>query len=214
MVGTIDRRVGRTYKQKAPEQRRAERRERLFGAGLATFGTRGYLQTSIEELCSEASVSTRSFYEEFGSREGLLTALHDRINTEALEAVVAALDGVGPDDVTGRARAGVRAYFTAMTSDARWARIAVVESVGVSAEMEAHRRAALERFSALIESEADRLAASGAVVRRDHSLTAVALVGALLELVNTWSPDRDPQQFLDEVTDEAARLIVAALVHQ
>jgi AcrR family transcriptional regulator len=201
----------RVYAKQTAEERRSERRARLLDAGLEAFGTRGYAATAIEHLCAEAAVSTRTFYEELGSREALLIALHDSINDRAVSAVIDALATTAEDDLIARAHAGARAYFRVMTADARFARIAVVETVGVSATVEQARRAALDRFAALIDGEAQRLATRGLLPRRDHSLTAHALVGAILELVNTWRANASSPTFVDDVTDEAARLIVAAL---
>jgi AcrR family transcriptional regulator len=201
--------VARRYAQQTADQRRAERRARLVEAAVAAFGTRGYFATSIEQLCSDAGISTRNFYDEFASREALLAALHDMLNERAMAAVVDALADV--EGLEDRAVAGVRAYFEVMTEDPRWARIAVVESVGVSPAMEAHRNQALARFASLIQGEADRLAALGVIPRRDHSLTAIALVGAINGLINLWAAGGDRDAAIDDVVSEAARLIVAAL---
>jgi AcrR family transcriptional regulator len=207
--GLTIRGVARRYAQQTADQRRAERRSRLVEAAVAAFGTRGYFATSIEQLCSDAGISTRNFYDEFASREELLAALHDLLNSRAMAAVVDALAAVDGLSVEDRALAGVRAYFDVMTSDFRWARIAVVESVGVSPAMEAHRNQALARFASLIEAEADRLAAAGVIPRRDHSLTAIALVGAINGLINQWAAGGS--LVIEDVVAEAARLIVAGL---
>jgi AcrR family transcriptional regulator len=211
MPGQAITQAGRRYGAKTPQERRAERRDRMLAAGLELFGTGGYRNTTIEALCSAAGVSTRNFYEEFGSREQLVIALHDEVNARALHAVIAALDGIDADDIAGRVRAGVGAYFEVMTSDRRWARIALVESVGVSTKAEAHRRAAIERFVALIEAEANRLAEAGLIARRDYHLTAVALAGALNGMVNTWTANSDWASIVPRIVDEASRLIVLAL---
>jgi len=201
---------GRVYRDKTASERRADRRARLLATALDGFGTNGYRATSIEQLCADAGISTRNFYEEFKSREELLLALHDELNARALEAVVRALAGIDPSDLEARARAGVRAYFDVMTSDRRWARIALVESVGVSPTAEAHRRAAIDRFAQLIRAEVTRLAEEGLLPRRDYGLISVALVGAINGLINTWTADSDWQSRLDDVVDTAARLIVVA----
>jgi AcrR family transcriptional regulator len=203
--------AGRRYGDKSPAERRTARRERMLSAGLELFGTQGYRATTIEALCAAAGVSTRNFYEEFGSREALVIALHDEINARALEAVVAALAGLDPADISARVHAGTAAYFEVMTSDRRWAQIALVESVGVSAEAEAHRRAAIDRFVALIEAEANRLADTGLIQRRDYHLTATALAGALNGLINTWTANSDWAARASAIVDEAARLILLAL---
>lgn len=203
--------TGRRYADKTHEERRADRRERLMRAALEAFGTRGAAQVTIEQLCAAAGTSTRAFYEEFSSREELLIALHDDLNDRALQAVGEAIADLDPADLEMRAHAGVAAYFRVMTSDRRWARIALVETVGHSAAAELHRRAAIERFGQLLELEAGSLAELGVVPRRDFSLTAVALTGAINGLVSTWTADGSWDAKVDGVIEEAARLIVLAM---
>lgn len=201
----------RRYADKTAEERHDDRRSRLVEAALDAFEEHGYAGVSIEQLCTRASVSTRSFYEHFRSKEALVIALHDDLNARALQAVVATLTSVNPDDLPARARAGARAYFEVMTSDRRWARIALVESVGVSRTAEEHRQAAIGRFAQLIELEGNRLAAAGIVPARDFRLTAAALVGAINGLVNTWTSDPEWEAHLDGVISVAADLIVSAI---
>ena len=208
MIGSVP---GRRYASKTLDERREERRSRMLAAGLDLFAQHGYANTTIEALCAAAGVSTRNFYEEFGSREALVIALHDEVNARALTAVVAALDGVDPADIRARTARATRAYIEVMTSDRRWAQIALVESVGVSPEAEAHRRAAIDRFVALMEAEATRMAADGIIERRDYHLTAVALAGALNGLINTWTSDPDWDATVPRIAEEATRLILLAL---
>ncbi len=198
---------GRTYGNQSATQRHDERRARLVAAALELFGTHGYAETAIGPLCKHANVSTRSFYEHFDSREALLIVLHDEINARALSAVVATIGEIDPHDLPARALAGVTAYLRTMTADRRWARIALIESVGVSRDAERHRQEAVARFATLIEAEGDRVAPG-----RDHRLASVALVGAINGLVNTWTADPDWDAHLDEVARTAADLIVAAIV--
>ena len=202
--------TGRRYGDKTATERRTARRARLFDAAVDAFGSQGYRATSIEQLCTAAGISTRNFYEEFPGREELLIALHDDLNARALGAVVEALAPIDPDDLDARARAGVTAYFRVMTSDRRWARIALVESVGVSPDAEAARRAAIDRFADVIRFETTRLGDAGVLPRRDYRLTAIALVGAINGLINTWTAESDWDAQLDDVIDEASQLIVVA----
>lgn len=202
---------GRRYGDKTSSERRADRRDRLLKAALDAFGTDGYRTTSIEQLCAAAAISTRNFYEEFSTREELLLALHDDLNARALGAVVRAISDVDPADLAARADAGVRAYFGVMTSDRRWARIALVEAVGVSPAAEQRRRDAIGRFAELLRLEATRLADAGAVPQRDYALTSIAVVGAINGLINTWTADENWSAHVDQVIAEATRLIVLAI---
>jgi AcrR family transcriptional regulator len=200
---------GRRYGDQSAEERHDGRRARLVETALDLFGTAGYHETSIGQLCSQAKVSTRNFYEHFPTREALLIALHDEINAKALAAVGMALADIDPDDLPARARAGVSAYFAAMVRDRRRARISVVESVGVSRETEAARQAAIARFAGVIELEGNRLAAAGIVPERDFRLVAIGLVGAINGLVSTWATEGDWDEA--EVVAAATDLIVRAM---
>ncbi len=207
----------RRYGQRTVSERRAERRQKLLDAGLDAFGTSGYLSVSIEQLCAAAGVSTRNFYEEFTGREALLIELHDILNARAFEAVVTATAGVVPLDsrdpavLARRGEAGVRAYFDVMTADPRWARIALVESVGVGPVVDAARRAAIDRFAAFLRDEAARMADLGLAEARDFGLSAIGIVGAINELVSTWPERGGEPGYLDALVAEAVRFVLSAL---
>lgn len=187
----------------SPDEREADRRRRLLDAGLGQFGTSGYARTTIEGLCAGAGVTPRHFYDEFGGREALLVAVFDEIVGWVTEAVGAAL-AAAPEDPVARVRAGIGAFLHAMLDDPRRARVACVEIVGVSPEVEAHRRTVLHAFAALITGEAARLAEG----RRDFSPAALALVGGTNELVVEWVVG-DRRLPIDELVEEITRLFVA-----
>lgn len=205
-------RTGRVYGGRSAEGRNTERRERLMAAGLEAYGTRGFQGTTIEQLCTEAGVATRSFYEIFASREALLIALHDEINARALDAIVEALDDVDSDDLHARAVAAFTAYLDVITTDPRWVRITLRETVGASPATYQARREALGRFESFLHAELERLAAAGVVPGRDLHLTAVAVVGGLTALVESLlPPDAQPRALrraaVERVREEGVRLI-------
>lgn len=197
----------RRYAGRSAAERRDERRGRLLAAGLETFGTVGYAASSIEQLCTDAKVATRSFYEEFPSKEALLIALHDDVNARAFGAVIDTLDPLDPTDIENRLRSGIRAYLEVMTGDPRWARIAFVEMVGATPATHVARRAALARFADLIAGEADQLAEAGLLEKRDYSTTAIGLVGAVTALVETWTSDDDHETQVDRIAETASHLL-------
>lgn len=203
--------IRRSYAGQSALDRRAERRERLMNAGLDLFGGLGYAGTSIERLCTAAAVSTRNFYEEFPGREALLMALHDRVMQRAADAVTEALDRTGDAPVAERIAAGFRCYITQTAGDPRWARIGYVEVVGVSPNVERNRAAWRAKCAGILVGEAMRSVASGEAKARDFSLTALAIVGAINELVHHWSLQRDPDE-LERVIAEVAAIAGARIV--
>lgn len=203
----------RRYGNLSATERREERRQRLLRASVDCFSRQGFFDTPIEQLCTAARVSTRSFYEEFGSREAILSDLHDELNEAAFVAVRQALEdrrAAGVVDVVETARSALSAYFAVMTNDRAWARVVLIEAVGVSREFERRRQLAVERFAGLVADEARALVARGLIPEHDHSLTAIGVVGAIKELVTSWAV-RSTELPLDAVVDEAVRITVAVM---
>lgn len=200
----------RGYAGRSAADRRAERRHRLLEAGVALFGTDGYAATSIERLCAMACVSTRNFYEEFAGREELLLALHDGAQQRAMNDVSTALARAGEEPLARRIELAVGAYLTATARDSRWARLSAVEVVGVSETVERHRMAWRRRWAEFLAAEARREAARGRAPDRDIDLTAVALTGAMDELVRHWASG-ERRLDLDDIVAEIVRIATAAL---
>lgn len=199
--------AGRRYGGLAPDERRAARRRRLLDAGLELFGSLGYAATSIEELCATARVTARHFYEEFPSREDLLRAVADEVVELALSRLQGALAET-PEDPVQRVRAGVNAFVSVMLDDPRRARVCLLESVGVSRDLEAHRREVMEMFAEVTRREAERLAGRGLVPESDFRLAALALVGATNELLVHWLCSPNPPE-PEQIVHEIARLFIA-----
>lgn len=202
--------MARAYGGVSPEQRRAERRARLLQAGLALFTSTGFAATKITELCTEAGVSTRNFYEEFDSKEDLLRELHDLINTTAFNEVRAALTALETADVRTRITTLLDVFVGTVTADPRAPRLNYVEAVGVNAEIEQQHVRWVNTWAEFIESEALRAAAAGVAPQRSYRLTAIALVGAITGLLREWQAHQPPLA-VDEIAAEIRELMLAAI---
>lgn len=79
---------------RAPQSKAAQRQasiERLLGAALGLFVTRGYHATSIEEVAARAALTKGAVYFYFRSKAQLLLALLDRVEDEVVAPTVAAI---------------------------------------------------------------------------------------------------------------------------
>jgi len=175
----------RSYRGVSGDERRAQRRQKLVDAGVELFGTRGYHACSVRDVCLTASLNRRYFYESFGALDELLRAIYDEIVADLSRTVVEAIPPDG--DFDARIRAGMEAFWAAVTADPRRARILMIEIIGVSVELETHRREMRHGFAAMI---ADQMVAAGERDGRplalDPTLTARGLVATITDLVIDW----------------------------
>ncbi len=198
----------RRYAGRSPEERLRERRERLIETAFELFASRGYHNTSVERVCSEARVTTRHFYQHFGNREALLEALLLQLRDEVTEVVLAAMEKRA--EPLQRALLTLQAFVDYYLGDPRRARLGSVESVGVSPRLEALRRRITHQFAKFITITANDLVDAGLLPDRDYHLPAVAMVGAANELIVEWlttDTGLDAEQLSREI-----KLIFQALI--
>ena len=204
--------VGRRYGGRSAEERREARRSALIDAGYELYGTLGYQNVTIDRACRQARLTARNFYEEFGGREALLRAVYDRTIGQALDAVLTALAETDTDtgtEVRDRAEAGIGAFVHAMLDDPRAARVVCLEVVGVSEDLERHRRQVLRAFADLVADEAHRLGTGRVPQGQDPTPAALALVGGVNELIVDWLHS-DDHLALDALVDVMVDLFVSA----
>lgn len=199
--------AGRVYGGRSEAERRADRRARLVDAGLQLFGTEGWAAVTIERLCAQASVATRSFYEEFPGRESLIQAVYDDVVRTATEAVVAAVAGSGTSLPT-RISAGIAAYVRHVTEDPRRARVAYREVRAVGG-LEQHRHAVMVGFAELLEADLPGPVLPHEPARR--RVITLALAGAVSEVLVDWVAHPEPRPALEPVCEELSRLFTGVL---
>lgn len=182
--------TARRYGGQSAEERDHGRLLRLRAAALDLFGTQGYQATSIDRLCSTASVSTRHFYLQFSCKEDLLLDLYGAITADAYGAVAESLAATEGQDFRRRIDAAVRAYLRPVLADPRTARIAFVEIVGVSPRVEQTRLDFRATIVALVEEEGRLGVARKEIDQRDFHFLALSLSGAINVVVHDWMLQR------------------------
>ena len=67
---------------KTRQEKMAENREKLIGAGRRAFAANGFSGASMDDLTAEVGLTRGALYHGFGDKKGLLAAVVDRIDTE------------------------------------------------------------------------------------------------------------------------------------
>ncbi|MCC5810202.1 MAG: TetR/AcrR family transcriptional regulator [Ectothiorhodospiraceae bacterium] len=210
---------GRRYRGRTTEELSEERRQRLLEAGQRMIAREGYAQISIERVCAEAHVSTRHFYEHFRSRESLLVALFELFLQDMMRVVISSFEASGKAerDPMEQALDAVRALVRFCMEHPARARIALVETVGVSRDMERHRRQIIREFAGIVAGLADQLAKAEVIPQADYHLPAIALVGATNELLVEWLSGEtrlDREQMENQIAAIYKAIIEGAIVRE
>lgn len=185
----------RRYRGTQPEQRRAERRERLLEAALELYGREGYHGATVRAICAQAQLTERYFYESFPHGEALLAAVYSRGIERVTQHVIAALGHAGAD-IAAQSRAALQAYFSLMREDPRLARVLFVEVLGVSPELDRAYRRATFGFASLLLGIAQK---NTELTLRDAAQgewISAGLIGAVIVITHRWmlSEFKQPQE--------------------
>ncbi|BCI80870.1 TetR/AcrR family transcriptional regulator [Mycobacterium sp. SMC-18] len=182
----------RTIRGLDAEQRRIHRREQLLASAFELFARDGYANTSIEQICQNAFVGNKAFYETFDSKEDCYIELLRQIAERIERHVVEILDSA-PDDNDETVRLLLSAFAHALVDDPRIAVVAFGECAGISPRVERQRRENRRWTATFVEDlwrrrEFPEIADNAAV---DFHALAVLTVGGLFEAVADWLHDHE-----------------------
>lgn len=172
----------RPWRGVSAEQRVSERRERLLAAGLEVFARDGFRAAKVRDVCAEAELTQRYFYESFDDKEALLAAISEGIVADFVRAAGPSLALVG-SDFEAAADGAAGAVIASLTEDPRRARILFVELVGVSPSLEDRRRVVIGSLVDVICGAAEAASGSWARDSVEVELIARTVIGAAQELL-------------------------------
>lgn len=179
-------------------QRKVQRREQFFDAGLTVFAE-GYVRSSVPAICAQAKLSSRQFYDLFSGRERLMLDLLKRVDDQ-VHAAVASVDTTVGDPL----EAMIGAYVEALTVDRRKARLMLVSCVTSTVMVETERLARRTRWVELFHV---------AAARSIPKLHVMALLGAV-DAVALARATADPQPSVSEALSAVSGLLQSASVEQ
>lgn len=175
--------AGRTYGGRTAEERQALQRRSFLDAGLRLFGTLGYRATTVRALCKEAGLTDRYFYRNFDDMQACLLAVYAEavrgIETRVVEALA-----TEPDDAHAAIVAGLTAFFESF-EDPRVARVAFLEVLGVSPEVDTAYARCIQRFVDLFVAFVHTRGGTS-VDATQLQYVAVGLVGAVIQSSMYW----------------------------
>jgi AcrR family transcriptional regulator len=161
------------------------RRRRIVEAALSLFADGGYTVTSVDDIVTRARVSKSAFYEFFESKEHCFREL-------LVQEGGALIRDVLTDAATGhnhheRLRLGITRFVTSCYERSDVARLLIVESVGLSAGVEAVRHDLQAQFADAVAEEVRHAMLHDAFYAdKDPVVFGRAVVGAVSDAVGYY----------------------------
>lgn len=120
--------ASRQFKGLTLEQRKQIRREKFIDAGLQSYGTHGFFSVTIKDICHEAKLTERYFYESFKRSEELFKVVYLQLISDLQKNIVQAVMQAAPDHEQ-MIEAGLTVLLKTLKDDPRIARILFIDAV-------------------------------------------------------------------------------------
>lgn len=181
-----DTRKKRSFRGVSAEERQAERRRAFLEAGRELFGTHGFYNTRVRELCAQAHLTERYFYESFRNTEELFAEVYRRAVQDMQQQILQAILGQGHQGSKALIRAGLEAFLRFVRDDPRVARILFIEAPQVRLEHGSLLEKTFAEFDGMLSRFGTLLFPKPADPRINLGLIAAGLNGSNAHIVARW----------------------------
>lgn len=156
-------------------------RSRLIAAMALALFEKSYGAISVADVVRLARVSKRTFYEHFSTREACYLATYEALSSTLLDRVEQTV--LAEPDVQQRLQAAVQTYLSSLQEVPALTRTFFLEIQLAGPDALAARRKVFQRFAGTLQSIVRRGREDGAEIRLLGENMAVAIVGAINELI-------------------------------
>ena len=200
----------RQFKGLSLAERRQLRREKLIEAGIEAYGTHGFFSVTVKDICTEAKLTERYFYESFKKSEQLFQAIFiqliDELQRNVMQAIMQA--SADPEKMI---EAGLSALLSTLQDNPRMARIIYIDAMLVQ---ELHNQATIhetvQRFDRMIHAFVMLMMPNIGRSEREISLVATGLNGYVTQIAIRWVMSGFKQS-MDEILSSCSIVFLSLL---
>ena len=186
----------------------AEHRVRLLEGMAHAVATKGYADTTIADIVREASVSRRTFYENFADKAECLIALYEAASGNAIAVLRAAIAPGG--EWQTQVEQAMAAYFGVLARNPVLLRTLFIDILGLGTPGLAARRRANQQLADLMLDVVNNRPGERKRKAPLQPTMAMAVVGGINEMV-LQSIEQGRAAKLQELVEPASALLRAAI---
>jgi len=200
----------RQFKGLSMAERQQARREKLIEAGIEAYGRHGFFSVTVKDICNEAKLTERYFYESFKKSEHLFQTIFlkliDQLQQNVMQAMMQASSD--PKKMIG---AGLTALLTTLHDNPGMARIIYIDAMLVQ---ELHNQATIHetmgRFDRMIQAFVMLMMPNLNRSEREISLVSTGLNGYVTQIAIRWVMSGFKQS-LEEIRSSCSLVFFALL---
>ena len=182
----------------------------MIEPGIETYGTHGFFAVTVKDICNEAKLTERYFYESFKKSEQLFQTIFLKLIDELQHNVMQAIMQASSDPHK-MIDAGLRALLTTLKDNPRMARIIYIDAMLVQ---ELHNQATIHetmtRFDRMIQAFVMLMMPQINRSEREISLVATGLNGYVTQIAIRWVVSGFKQSFEEVLT--SSRIVFISLL--
>lgn len=176
----------RQFKGLSLTERKQLRREKLIEAGIEAYGTHGFFSVTVKDICNEAKLTERYFYESFKKSENLFQTIFlqliDKMQHNLMQSIM-----LGSPDPLKMIESGLTGFFKMLRDDPRLARIIYIDAMLVQ---ELHNHATIQetmgQFDRMIHAFVTLMMPKTQRTEKEISLIATGLNGYVTQVAVRW----------------------------
>jgi len=176
----------RQFKGLSLAERKQARREKLIEAGIEVYGTHGFFSVTVKDICNEAKLTERYFYESFKKSDQLFQTIFLKLIDELQQNVMQAIMQASSSHEK-MVDAGLTALLTTLKDNPRMARIIYIDAMLVQ---ELHNQATIRetmlRFDRMIHAFVMLMMPNIPHSEREISWVSTGLNGYVTQIAIRW----------------------------
>jgi len=187
-----------------------DKREAILRAAIKVFAGKGYFNSKVADIASEAGIADGTVYLYFKSKDEILHSIFDRAMDEFIAEGTQELSKI--DDPVEKLRRISQLHLSRLGSDRDMAIVFQVELRGSTKFMQEFSAAGFAKYLDVIRETIDEGQTAG-IFRDDIKpiICAKILYGALDEMVTNWILSKRPYP-LDPMADEVLKIFFGGML--
>lgn len=175
---------------------------RLLSASLKAFTTKGYLETSVQDIVRLARTSKSTFYKYYKNKDSLLIHLFQLVAQALIRLVEETLASYPP--TSKRTYEAIKTYIHTCFTYRDVTKLLMVDTVGLCPELEAERLKVYDYFAHIFQRELASTTNHNKRGAKEKWILSHAMVGAVNQIViqSLMLPALPPPDILANVLEK------------